>query len=163
MGAILRKVKGTMSKQTALQVEAQNAIAKLHNSLRHTLAEAAQRLIADNVKISTAQGTLTQAARKRLPELPAWSGYSVGMFDLVANLKVCVLDGTGGCVYKEAAVYMVEDCGQHASKDPHSYGLREAMRDDWTVEEVLRLRKEAEEAEAAAREALAKLTHFGRY
>ncbi len=152
-----------MSKQTALQVEAQNAIAKLHNSLRRTLAEAAQRLIADKVKISTAQGTLTQAARKRLPKLPASCWYSVGMFDLIANLKVCVLDGTGGCVYKEAAIYMVSDCGQHASKEPCSYGLTEAMREDWTVDEVLRLRKEADDLEAATREVLAKLGYFGRH
>lgn len=128
-----------------------NTLARLHESLREPLAEAAQRLVADRIKIFTAQGTLTVAANARLPKLPNGSYYRVTCSQLTAVL------------YHEAILFDVALVYTTDGVTPLPAPVAQPQKSDWTVEEVLRLRSVADAAESALNRAVSDLRAFGRY
>jgi hypothetical protein len=112
-------------------------------------------------KIFKADGDLTAKFKAALPNLPFFfykynSGYS-----LVFVTKECVSYGEGfsGCVYEEASSYVAQIEHGVLMK------LYDApnLRTDFTAEEILSLRKQAEDAKELARQAESKLCGFGLY
>lgn len=144
-----------MRNDTAAKVAAWNKLGKLHNHLFPSLFEAAEKLVRDGVKVFKVDGTFTRAAMDVLPPLPPHCVYSNGR----ALLKVChVVDGCG--YYAERSVYLLGGIGLPPA---YVHDRPEPMRTDWTEEEVQRLRYQADAAEKAHRDAVAKLGEFGRY
>ncbi len=125
-------------------------------------------------KILKADGTLLESVKKLLPEMPnthalstyreqrASSGYSLlWQVKAAEGYQRESERGTdrNTATYHETAVYIGELDGNVLTRLlPYDASLR---RTDWTPEEVAQLRREAEEAKKAARDAEGKLHEFG--
>jgi len=111
-------------------------------------------------KIEKVDGSLLAKVQASFPKITFFfyryrSNYSVCY---VAKECQSLSDGNS-CVYEETTVYI----GDVRDGVLQSLYPRPSFRHDWTVEEVQKLRHEAEEAEKIASDAKSKLCEFGMY
>lgn len=109
-------------------------------------------------KIKKVDGTLLAKVQASFPKI------TFSFYRYRSNYSVCYvakecqsLSDGNSCVYEEATVYI----GDVSNGVLVKLYDRPELRTDWTVEEVQKLRIEAEKAKEAARKAESKLLEFG--
>jgi hypothetical protein len=146
----------------ACKVRATNRLARECNRL-HPLFVAALRPFLGK-KVQTQSGysqRLRDAVAHLMPRPGEVQVYPFGHVNSIRwTVKVCELDGQGGCQYREMSLWVGECEGDILVSVREDY---EPMRDDHTAEEVLANRERFKVAEAAYQAARSALGDFGEY
>lgn len=151
------------------QVEAVNKANAEANRLQRLFIEAFRPFVGK--KILTHGGLAQQPKQVVDSLLPPWKadGYTTpttyrnsSTYTLSFTVKIWIAKGDTGS-YHEATFYVGDLDGYNLKNVFEETKDRIALRTDYTVEEVRRLRRELDDAEKAFRAAQSKLSPFGRY
>ena len=143
------------------KVTGRNKVNALLNHWAPILHHALAPLV--GLDIYNQDGSIKKKIRDAFPALPNTSATQIlwnhGPYSIFARFKVCLPYGEHFCCYVEECLILGDVKGVRLVK---LYGLpQKEARTDWTVAEVIALRKESEIAQRAANAALGKISDFG--